>query len=220
MVPEAFIFDFDGLILDTETVEYKIWRTLLATYGVDLLIEDWRRCVGASFAAFHPLDYLESKLGHALPERSSLQISAADRALEETKRTPAQPGVIEFIKAASENQMKLAVASSSPRQWVMGHLENLGLVQYFSFVCTAEDVSRVKPAPDLYLLAVTKLNVNPGACIAFEDSTNGLTAAKDAGLTCVVVPNGITKFMDFSRADWCYQSFEDIPYNAFLTTLQ
>lgn len=208
----AYIFDFDGLILDTETVEYELWRRQLAEYGVDLTIETWGQCVGASFAAFHPMDYLETQLGHRLPERQDIIERSRTIAQQATNQTDALPGVTDFIVDAYAAGVRLAVASSSPRSWVVGHLKRLDLFRYFPVVCTSENVARLKPAPDLFLLAAQRLGVQPAECVVFEDSHNGIAAAKAAGMFCITVPNVITSHMDLSAADMQSHSFTAIPF--------
>jgi HAD superfamily hydrolase (TIGR01509 family) len=120
-----------------------------------------------------------------------------------------RPGVVETINAAVEMGLRLGVASSSSRGWVVEHLDRLNLLRHFEAVCTSDDVERVKPDPALYRLAVERLGVEPGHALAIEDSRNGMLAAKRAGLRCVVVPNEITGGMAFDEADWRVRSLAE-----------
>jgi len=118
-------------------------------------------------------------------------------------------GVRQYVADAKRLGLRLAVASSSSRAWVLGHLERLGLAAEWDAVLTRDDVVRTKPAPDLYLAAVDALDVEPHEVVAFEDSKNGIAAAKEAGLLCVAVPNALTAGMDLSRADMKVNSLAD-----------
>jgi HAD superfamily hydrolase (TIGR01509 family) len=110
------------------------------------------------------------------------------------------PGIEEWLTEARRLGLKLGIASSSTRQWVMGHLDRLGLGGWDCIRCR-EDTVRAKPDPDLYLAVLDCLGIGPGQAIAVEDSLNGLAAAKAAGLFCVAVPCSMTAHMDLSAAD-------------------
>jgi HAD superfamily hydrolase (TIGR01509 family) len=120
------------------------------------------------------------------------------------------PGVEAFIKQANDLGLPMAVASSSSAEWVIGHLERFRLRHYFKSVVTSEDVQHVKPEPDLYLLALQNLGLSNVSVLAFEDSPNGIKAAKAAGLHCLAVPNLITREMDLQQADKMYGSFLEL----------
>jgi len=128
-------------------------------------------------------------------------------------------GVREYVADAKRLGLRLAVASSSSRAWVLGHLERLHLNADWDAVRTRDDVARTKPAPDLYLSAVAALGVAPKEAVAFEDSANGIAAAKDAGLLCVAVPNALTAGMDLSRADLRLASLAETPLESVLALL-
>ena len=128
-------------------------------------------------------------------------------------------GVREYVAEAKRRGLGLAVASSSSRAWVLGHLHRLDLAAQWDAVRTLDDVARTKPAPDLYLSAVDALGVAPGEAVAFEASANGIAAAKDAGLLCVAVPNALTAGMDLSRADLRLTSLSETPLERLLAVL-
>ncbi len=121
------------------------------------------------------------------------------------------PGVIEYLVAARQLGLKTAVASSSTRKWVMDHLNRFGIGGHFDAIVCREDVKRTKPDPDLYLTALRRLGVQPDEAIAFEDSTNGIHAAKAAGLFCVAVPNLLTADLDLTKADLRLLSLDAMP---------
>ena len=201
---KALVFDFDGLILDTEEPVYQSWRELYEEHGEQLPFDRWIQIVGSSNAAFDPRGHLEARLGRPLsPEVLDRRIR---RRTELVLAEPVLPGVAQLADAALARGLKLGVASSSSCEWVGGHLQRLGLRDRFACVRCRDDVAAVKPAPDLYQSALDCLGVRPEEAIAIEDSPNGIAAAKAAGMWCVAVPNGITGGLDLSRADAVLES--------------
>ena len=218
---EALIFDFDGLILDTEVPEYEAWQEIFAEHGCVLPRADWCGVIGlgASAMPFSPYDLLETQLGGAV-DRDTLKIRRRRRYLEMVHAQEILPGVETLIADAQRHGLKLGVASSSDRDWVVGHLTRIGLIHHFPVVKTAYDVQRTKPEPDLYLAAAAALGVRPESAVALEDSFNGVTAAKRAGLYCVAVPNPMTHEMSFDHADLRLESLAQMPLPALLAALE
>lgn len=204
MTLRAVIFDFDGLILDTESPEFTSWRDIFAEHGAVLSLEQWAVCIGTA-DVFDPCAHLESQLGRAV-DRDAVRAERRRRSDVLIAAQRPLPGVIERIEEARALGVKLAVASSSSRNWVEGHLERLGLAPHFECVRCSDHVQVVKPDPALYRAAVEALGVAPSETIAFEDSPNGILAAKRAGLFCVAVPNDATRDLDLDGADLCVSS--------------
>ena len=203
---KALVFDFDGLILDTEEPVYRSWLELYQEHGQDLPFDRWIQIVGSSNAAFDPRGHLEHVLGRALtPEELDRRI---ERRSELVLAQAVLPGVVELADAALAQGLRLGVASSSTCSWVDGHLERLGIRDRFACVRAREDVLAVKPAPDLYLAALECLEVQASEAIAIEDSPNGVAAAKAAGMRCVAVPNVITGGLDLGAADLVLKSLD------------
>jgi HAD superfamily hydrolase (TIGR01509 family) len=125
------------------------------------------------------------------------------------------PGVAEVIASATAAGLPLAVASSSPSGWVEDHLDRLGLIGHFEAIRGRDHVDRAKPDPDLYLAASAELGCDPSEVVAIEDSRHGCRAAKTAGMTCVVVPNRITRLDVPTDADFVIDSLLDFPYGHF-----
>jgi putative hydrolase of the HAD superfamily len=125
----------------------------------------------------------------------------------------------DYIADARRLGLRLAVASSSSRAWVLGHLQRLGIEAHWDVVRCREDVARTKPAPDLYLAVIAALGMAPQEALALEDSANGIAAAKDAGLRCVAVPNALTAGMDLGRADARLVSLAETPLESLLALL-
>jgi HAD superfamily hydrolase (TIGR01509 family) len=205
----ALLFDFDGLILDTEGPVYEAWRDDYLAHGHDLPLETYADCVGSDFNRFDPKSHLESLVGFAIdwPERD---LWRERNALERVTRLLPLPGVVGLLDAADAAGLPCAVASSSPRSWVEGHLDRLGLLGRFALTRCLDDVAAPKPAPDLFLAAAVGLGVDPAETVVFEDSRNGLLAAIAAGCPCVVVPNRITAHLDFTGALAVVGSLEEV----------
>jgi putative hydrolase of the HAD superfamily len=213
----ALIFDFDGLILETEEPIYRSWMEVYEGHGVALPFELWVKTVGSSNQAFHPQLYLEQRLGFALP-KDVLDRRIARR-VELVLAEPLRPGVADLAKAARVSGIKVGVASSSSRDWVKGHLERLGISDLVDCLRCRDDVEHVKPDPDLYLASLECLGVAAADALAIEDSPNGITAAKSAGLRCVVVPNSITAGLDLSQADLRLTALADVTLPELLARL-
>ena len=195
---EALIFDFDGLILDTETPEFDVLSEIYAEYGVELSIVKWGQVIGGSGAAdFDLVAELEQLTGLSIDRQLVMGRWRAE-ADARIGANPVLPGVIDLLDDAQSRGLRLSVASSSPHWWVDTHLTRLGLFERFEYVICADDVTRTKPSPELFNLALSKLNVRADRAIIFEDSPNGVKAANAAGVPVVVVPNPVTKQLTFS----------------------
>jgi HAD superfamily hydrolase (TIGR01509 family) len=196
----ALVFDFDGLILDTERPAYEAWRHVYQAHGCDLSIEEWADCLGRP-DAWDPLDRLAARV--PVVDRSGAK--AMGKAVHDAllQAETARPGVVELLAEGSEAGLRIGVASSSPQTWVAPLLERLALVDHFECLSCYQPDSGVrgKPHPDLYLHACQSLDVDPAEAVAFEDSLNGVAAAKAAGLWCVAVPHALTAGLDLSAAD-------------------
>ncbi|WP_443050390.1 HAD family hydrolase [Streptomyces sp. NBC_00286] len=204
----AVVFDFDGVIVDTETSLLQSWIDLFAQYGCPppSLVE-WKQRIGSSLHR----DLMPSLLKSCPtdidePEARRWRVQ---RSRELCARTGLLPGVTSWLREASERGVLLGVASSSPSDWVVGNLRRLNVAGSFTAISCGGPGIPGKPAPDLYLRTCAALGVPPEAALAVEDSPNGIRAANLAGLSCVAVPNGVTSDMDLSQADLVIPSLAD-----------
>lgn len=207
---DALVFDFDGLILDSETPDYDAWCAVYRAHGAEMPFDRWLQSVGSNSDLFDPYIDLAERCGRPL-DRETLRAAYRGHFFAIVAQQPLLPGVETLISTARARGLKLAVASSGSRRWVVGTLEERGLLPYFDAIRTADDVARVKPDPQLYREATAALGVAPARALAFEDSVNGLRAAKAAGLWCVAVPNTVTRHLDFSAADLVVESLAALP---------
>jgi putative hydrolase of the HAD superfamily len=193
----AVILDFDGLILETEAAAWASWREIFRSHGSDYTLEDFQRGIGSAQTA-HSL--FESRCGH--PDDWS-QLDRRRREIEArlVADLSVQPGIPSLLEQSRALGLGLAVASSSRHAWVDSLLSDHGLLDRFDAVVCREDAARAKPEPDLYQEALRRLRVEPPLAVAFEDSYNGVLAARLAGIRCVAVPTHMTATQSFSHAD-------------------
>jgi HAD superfamily hydrolase (TIGR01509 family) len=213
MAPQALLFDFDGLILDTESSEFHSVGLIFSEHGLVLDRSEWQGIIGT---ANHPhwTELLEQALGRPLDDRDAVIVRHREHHRVSVSAETVRPGVVDLLDEAAAAGVPAAVVSSSPASWVVGHLERLGLRDRFADVVTRDDLdgdrARTKPAPDLYLLAAERVGAAPGACVALEDSPNGVAAAVAAGMAVVAVPGPMTTGLDFSAADRVLGSLADV----------
>ena len=201
----ALVFDFDGLIVDTETPLIEAYGDVHAAHGHAFDRAEFLRAVGHVDYAFNPWRAFGPTANEAALEEQ--------RHVHNKRRTLAQPllpGVVELLAAARAAGLPLAVASNSSHNHVEGHLQRLGLHANFSFFACRGDTPSPKPEPDLYKLVLNQFGLRGTEAIAFEDSSTGALAAKRAGLWTVAVPNGATTHHDFSHVDWRVASLADV----------
>jgi HAD superfamily hydrolase (TIGR01509 family) len=200
MTIDAVVFDFDGLILDTESVEFRASAEVFERYGCELTEDEFSVVTGSNWDGF---EELVQRATVPLPPREELKIAYEARTRELHTELEVLPGVADWIKEAQASGLRLGIASTSSDAWVTGHLDRLGLRDAFETFscCGLGEVMPAKPAPDCYQNACKQLAVAPERALAVEDSVNGLIAAKTAGLWCVAVPNPLTRRLDFSAAD-------------------
>ena len=204
---EALLLDFDGLVTDTETTDFESWRGVYEDHGAVLPRDRWVASIGSDGSSFVPLEHLRELVG----EIDEAEVQATRRARREAlfETLVPLPGVTSWLADARSAALQIGVVSSSPRSWVDGHLQRIGLRDQVDFLTTADEVNRVKPHPDLYLHALARTGVAADRALAVEDSPNGMHAAKTARLFCIAVPGPMTRGLDFSAADLVVDSLAD-----------
>ena len=207
----AFLFDFDGLIIDTETASRAGWQWLYRQHGFELPVEDWATVVGTIGAQFDPMGHLEELAGRPLA-RQELNDQRYAHELSLIEAEELRPGIADYLAEAKRRGLKRAIVSSSTRQWIDMHLARLERsVGWDAIVAADHDIERAKPRPDLYLEALDLLGVTAGEAVAFEDSLNGVRAAQAAGIFCVAIPNEVTRDMGLDHADLLLHSLAELP---------
>lgn len=207
---EALIFDFDGLVVDTEGPVYQSWQELYHSYGFELSFDEWVATVGSSDAEFDPYAELERLLGHPV-DWGSVDPMRRVREYDLIAQQPLRSGVVGYLQEAKRLELSIGMASSSSCEWVQGHLTRLGIIDYFEVIHGKDDVRRTKPSPELYLTVLEAFELRGEQAIVLEDSLNGVLAAKQAGCFAVAVPNDITRHLSFDIADLVLKSLQDLP---------
>ncbi|MEW6287421.1 MAG: HAD family phosphatase [Chloroflexota bacterium] len=219
---KALIFDFDGLILDTETPEVDIWTRIYAEHGYDFPFHDWAQTVGGyGISNFDAAEHL-ALLSQGRLDPVSLRARHHSESSAVIERSSILPGVLDMIHAAKQHGLKLAIASSSRHAWVDGHAKRLGIFHLFDHVICADDVGvgRTKPNPDLFLLALNRLQVQNNEAVVFEDSPNGVLAARRAGIFVVAVLNPLTARLGVEGANLVVKSFSDLSFPELLAKVE
>ncbi len=203
----ALLFDFDGLLIDTEGPSYRAWVEVYERHGHELPIDTWSAAIG-TIDGFDPVTHLAG-LGVDLDEEAVEARRRRDLDLCDVEEL--RPGVAELLDEAERHGAVCALVSSSSEPWIERHLAHRELLDRFAaVVCANGDAERAKPRPTLYLEALELLGVAAGEGVAFEDSPNGIAAAKAAGLYCVAVPNEVTGALDLSIADLVVESLLEV----------
>ncbi len=206
---QALIFDFDGLIVDTESISVNLFETAFAKAGLTFDVDRYVKLVGlATGGDYDPWTIYAHHTGKYSPaEVHNLYRVKVDEAVRQAK--PLE-GVLELIDEAKSNGLLLAVGTSSPKSWVYPKLEHFGILDKFDTIVTSDDVAEGKPSPDIFLKVLERLQVEPQNALVLEDSTNGTIAANRAGVRVVVVPNAITSREDHNRADFILPSLKHL----------
>ncbi len=212
---EAIVFDFDGLILETEHPQWRAWRDVFASFGRPLPESAWLEVMGRPVGIERFPRRLAAELGREL-DIDAVVAQYREVVAGHLAEQPTQPGVRELIEDAKAMGLKLAVASGSSHRWVDGHLKRIGLYEKFRTTVCAEDTERHKPDPDPYLRACELLGADPKATLSLEDTALGVTAAKAAGMFAVAVPTHMTADQGFDHADLVLGGLDEMPLSELL----
>ncbi|WP_205169924.1 HAD family hydrolase [Bacillus pakistanensis] len=213
---KAVIFDFDGLIIDTESLWFEVFRDITLEYGGELTLTDYSSTIGTTSESLY--QHIE-KITNEKYNQDEFEMKTNERYDLKKGELILREGVLDYIETASNNGLKMALATSSSRKWVEGFLTKFKLIQYFDVIRTKDDVKKVKPDPELYLQATKALGVDSSEVIVFEDSKNGLTAALAAGLACVMVPNAVTRHLEFEGHAFTLNSMSDMSFDQVIERL-
>ncbi len=216
--PAAVVFDFDGLLMDTETTSLESWRhewsqwgltldegAFFADHGGDVSAERYAELAEAAGPTY------DQKLSHAR------RVDYRDRLHEDLELAA---GIADWIAQGTSSGLRLAVASSSPRHWVTGHLERAGILDVFEILACGDEVADHKPAPDVYLLALDRLGITGDQAVAIEDTPHGVAAARTAGMRCIAIPNPFVDSARFVEAGLVLRSAAELPLDEALARLR
>jgi len=215
---KGLIFDFDGLILDTETPDVIAWKQIYAKYGHEFDFFNYAPAIGAVYEFNQPADSLTQKIPNLKRDIVMEEWYRLKNKL--IKPQAISSGIPDYLLRAKELSLKIAIASSSTYEWVVGHLQRLGIKHFFNSIHTADQTGIGKPDPALYLLALKSLKIHCSEALAFEDSPNGITAAQSAGIFCIAIPNPITKKSNISHADLILNSLIDMTLDELINLVR
>lgn len=210
---KAVIFDFDGIIVSSKTAEFESWRRIYQVFDCNLTISKWIKIISTIDGVYDPALYL---FGECLYKNHKAINRKTVRDLQNNLyelllgHLCTLPGVLDIIKQLKVHKYKLGLASNGDLRKIKYNLKRLKLFDYFDVLVTKEDVENKKPAPDIYLKSLAKLNVKNSEVIVFEDSPQGILAAKTANIYCICIPNKITKHLVLEGADETYNSFKEV----------
>jgi HAD superfamily hydrolase (TIGR01509 family) len=208
----ALVFDFDGLILDTETPLIDAYAAVHARHQVPFDRALFIRSVGVATYSFDPWHGFAPHT-----DRAALELECHDYKSAHLLRQPVLPGILNLLTSARAAGLRVGLASNSEHTWVDPHLARLGLAAHFDFVACREDAPSPKPEPDLYKLVLNRFGLRGHEAISFEDSHTGSLAAKRANLWTVAIPNESTAHHDFTHVDLRLTSLADTTLDALLT---
>jgi HAD superfamily hydrolase (TIGR01509 family) len=203
--PAAVVFDNDGTFLETESVWSRAEAELFARRGLSFLAEHKLELIGTSFA--HASVALEGFLDEPGNGTAILAELVELVHLELDGDVPVMPGAAQLVRALRAEGIAVGMATNAARGFAEKALGRAGHADTFPVLMTADDVSLPKPAPEIYVAAATALGVDPGDCVAVEDSPTGVSSALAAGMTVL----GVTSFpgVDLSQAHHRHPSLED-----------
>jgi len=206
----AVIFDMDGVIIDSEPIYFRVEQQYYAELGLDISKNEHSRFVGMSMTDFWKTIKHKYSLNQPIKELIERHKKLMTTAIKTTSPLPITPKIVDFIDSIKTNEISIALASSSSRELIDLVIKKSALEEKFDQIISGENVLRGKPAPDIFNLVAEKLAVRSQACLVIEDSTNGIKAAKKAGMKCVGFKNPNSGNQDLTNADLVISSFENV----------
>lgn len=214
---EAVIFDFDGLLMDTESTSLESWQYEWEQWGLSLEVSEFFVAHGGDVT-----DERYAKLAAAVGEGYDQGLSHRRR-LDYRKQLHQEldiaPGIRDWLDEAVDLHLRLAVASSSPMEWLREHLGRAEVLDRFEVLAAGDEVVDHKPAPDVYRLALSKLAIDASRAVAVEDTGHGVTAAKASGLRCIAIPNPFVTPEQVGHADLLLPVAHHLPLTEALLQL-
>ena len=206
---KAVIFDWDGLLVNTEGLWGANDKRWLANCGIDYKDELRPVLTGRSQKDCARIFKEHFRLPLSEQEIITLRLAGMREIYSNLKEHVLMPNAMESIKEAASAGFSLAIASGSPQDILDAAVKSQGVSHYFKFIISTDKVEKGKPSPDVYLFVAGLLKVKPEECIVLEDAENGVKAAKAANMMCFAVPNFYTKNQDFSQADKVLTSLKE-----------
>lgn len=206
---DDFIFDMDGVIIDSEPIHFEIDIKTMEHFGVKISKEELEKYVGMTNPEMWKLIKNEHSIIESIDEIISYQLENKIEVLRGLDIEPIE-GIKELLFQLKNENIAVAVASSSPRRFIEEVLLKFDLIDYFQYIVSGEEVAKGKPAPDIYIETAKHLGVDTKHCVVIEDSRNGVIAAKNAGMKCIGYKNINSGNQDLSQADIIIESIREV----------
>ncbi|MFF3921248.1 HAD family hydrolase [Paenibacillus lactis] len=206
---QAFIFDMDGVIIDSEPLHFEVDIQVMKDFGAAITQEQLEKYVGMTNPEMWKLIRDEYQLRRSVSEIIDYQLSNKIKILTAREMEPID-GIRELLADLKASGIPVGIASSSPPVFIQAVLDKFGLLDAFNCIVSGEEVDRGKPAPDVYLKAAELLGVEPASCMVLEDARHGIAAAKAAGMQCIGFVNPNSGNQDLSAADYVVRSIAEV----------
>ena len=217
---KGVVFDFDGMILGTETLELKSYESTYQEYGIPFRIKEYEKNIRSVLNDNSAIRYLAIILDgdKILQPKFRQKINDLKSLLIEKEHV--LPGVFDYLKEATSLGLRIGLASSSDSTRINYCINRLGLRKHFYYILTKDDVKKVKPFLDIYLLSLSRLRLNNSEVVVLEDFPNGVSTAKSAQLLTIAITNQTTNSFNFENADIVLNSLSNISLNELLQSLK
>ncbi|CAM3274211.1 MULTISPECIES: HAD family hydrolase [Paenibacillus] len=206
---QAFIFDMDGVIIDSEPLHFEVDIQVMKDFGAAITQEQLEKYVGMTNPEMWKLIREEYQLQRTVSEIIDYQLSNKIKILTAREMEPID-GIRELLADLKASGIPVGIASSSPPVFIQAVLDKFGLLDAFNCIVSGEEVDRGKPAPDVYLKAAELLGAEPASCMVLEDARHGIAAAKAAGMQCIGFVNPNSGNQDLSAADYVVRSIAEV----------
>lgn len=208
---KAFIFDMDGVIIDSEPLHFELNRRIMRDFGLELTDEVFFPYVGVTNEQMWADLIDRYRLNTTITELQGKEALLKEEVFVDRSLQPIK-GIRELLADLKRNGIAIGLASSSSRDFIELVLEKLRIREYFSVIISGEEVQKSKPEPEIFLRAAECLNVKPADCLVLEDSKHGVEAAKRAGMKCIAFQNPSSGRQDLSHADKILHTLENLDY--------
>jgi len=208
---KAIIFDMDGVIVDSEPLHFELERGLLEELGGHISPEEHNNFVGTT--DYYMWSTFKKQFNIELSVEEMIHIKK-ERFIENIHKLELVDHFKELLLTLYNENYLLGLASSNNRKAVNMIVEKFDLDKYLQFIISGEEVTKGKPNPEIFLTAAKKMNVHPSQCLVIEDATNGVEAAKAAGMKCIGFQNPNSGNQDLSGADLVIDSLQNLTLEA------
>lgn len=208
---KAVIFDMDGVLIDSEPFHLDVNEKIFANLGINLSEDEYHGFIGTTHKDMWTMIKKRYNLPQSVPELVNMQVSGNIEYIKNEEIEPIKiKGITDLLSRIARENIKIGIASSSPTEVIELVINKLSISDYFAAITGGEEIKKGKPAPDIFLKAAKRLDVEPSSCIVVEDSRNGVFAAKAAGMKCVAYKNPNSGNQDLSKADLIIDSYDSL----------